>query len=47
MTIPTFKTALIIGAGTGISASLARKFSAAGMKVALASRKDFANLRGS
>ena len=41
MTIPTFKTALIIGAGTGISASLARKFSAAGMKVALASRTVF------
>lgn len=43
MTSPKFKTALIIGAGTGISASLARKLSAAGMKVALASRSPFAN----
>jgi NAD(P)-dependent dehydrogenase (short-subunit alcohol dehydrogenase family) len=33
-----FKTALIIGAGAGISAALARKLSAAGLGVALAAR---------
>jgi NAD(P)-dependent dehydrogenase (short-subunit alcohol dehydrogenase family) len=33
-----FKTALIIGAGVGISAALARGLSAAGLKIALASR---------
>ena len=32
------KVALIVGAGPGLSASLARKFSAEGMKIALASR---------
>jgi len=33
-----FSTALIVGAGPGVSASLARAFSAAGLKVALAAR---------
>ncbi|MEM8752314.1 MAG: SDR family NAD(P)-dependent oxidoreductase [Pseudomonadota bacterium] len=33
-----YKRALIIGAGAGLSASLARRFSAAGMSVALAAR---------
>ena len=32
------KIGLIVGAGTGLSASLARKFSGAGMQIALASR---------
>ena len=36
-TIP-YRTALIIGAGSGISASLARLLSAAGLNVALAAR---------
>ena len=33
-----FKTALIVGAGDGLSASLARLFTTNGMKVALAAR---------
>ena len=33
-----FKTALIVGAGDGLSASLARLFATNGMKVALAAR---------
>ena len=33
-----FRKALIIGAGSGLSASLARKFAAEGMEVALAAR---------
>jgi NAD(P)-dependent dehydrogenase (short-subunit alcohol dehydrogenase family) len=33
-----YQTALIIGAGSGISASLARQLSAAGLKIALAAR---------
>ena len=33
-----FKTALIVGAGTGLSASLARRFATEGIKVALAAR---------
>ena len=33
-----FETALIVGAGSGLSASLARRFAAEGLKVALASR---------
>jgi len=37
MTLP-YKTALIIGAGAGISASLTRALTAAGMQVALAAR---------
>lgn len=35
---PTYKTALIIGAGSGLSASLARLFADKGLSVALASR---------
>ena len=34
----SFKTALIVGAGPGLSASLARRFAAEGMQVALAAR---------
>ena len=34
----TYKSALIVGAGSGLSASLARAFAKAGMKVALAAR---------
>src|SRR2546426_1087802 len=33
-----YQTALIVGAGAGLSASLARAFARAGMKVALAAR---------
>ncbi len=38
MTRIPYKTALIIGAGVGISASLTRMLSDAGLKVALAAR---------
>src|SRR3954467_6886428 len=38
MDIPTYKTALIVGAGQGISASLARLFAKEGLRVALAAR---------
>lgn len=38
MTAIPFKSALIIGAGSGISASLARQLSQAGLRVALAAR---------
>jgi NAD(P)-dependent dehydrogenase (short-subunit alcohol dehydrogenase family) len=38
MTSPQFTTALIVGAGYGLSASLARLFSREGMRVALAAR---------
>ena len=38
MTELPFKTALIVGAGPGISASVARRFAAAGLKVGLAAR---------
>jgi NAD(P)-dependent dehydrogenase (short-subunit alcohol dehydrogenase family) len=38
MSPPTFKTALIVGAGPGLSASLARRFARSGIKVALAAR---------
>jgi len=41
----TAKTALIVGAGAGLSASLTRKMRAAGMKVAIAAR-DVAKLAG-
>jgi short-subunit dehydrogenase len=37
-----YSTALIIGAGTGISASLARRLARAGLKVGLAARNEFA-----
>ena len=39
METPKYKTALIVGAGEGLSASLARLFSREGIKVALAARK--------
>ena len=35
---PTFETALIVGAGRGLSASLARLFAGEGLHVALAAR---------
>jgi len=38
MTDLTNKVALIVGAGSGLSASIARSFAAAGMKIALAAR---------
>src|SRR3954470_7060078 len=38
MDIPTYKAALIVGAGEGISASLARLFAKQGLRVALAAR---------
>ncbi len=38
MDIPTYKTALIVGAGEGLSASLARLFAREGINVALAAR---------
>jgi NAD(P)-dependent dehydrogenase (short-subunit alcohol dehydrogenase family) len=38
MTVVNYRTALIVGAGSGLSASLARAFAKAGMKVALAAR---------
>jgi NAD(P)-dependent dehydrogenase (short-subunit alcohol dehydrogenase family) len=38
MTQPAYKTALIVGAGSGLSASLARLFAKSGIKVALAAR---------
>jgi NAD(P)-dependent dehydrogenase (short-subunit alcohol dehydrogenase family) len=41
----SYKTALIVGAGPGISASLARRLSALGMRVGLAAR-DVAKLKG-
>jgi len=37
-TQPTYKTALIVGAGSGLSASLARALARSGMSVALAAR---------
>src|ERR1700759_3777920 len=39
MELPKYKTALIVGAGEGISASLARLLSSKGLRVALAARK--------
>jgi NAD(P)-dependent dehydrogenase (short-subunit alcohol dehydrogenase family) len=38
MTEPRFSRALIVGAGTGLSAALARRFTRAGMRVGLAAR---------
>src|SRR3954469_16924029 len=38
MEMATYKTALIVGAGEGISASLARLFASHGLQVALAAR---------
>src|ERR1700755_2171440 len=39
METPTYKTALIVGAGEGLSASLARLFARENINVALAARK--------
>jgi NAD(P)-dependent dehydrogenase (short-subunit alcohol dehydrogenase family) len=39
METPKYKTALIVGAGEGLSASLARLFAKQGIRVALAARK--------
>ena len=39
MTETPYRTALIVGAGSGLSASLARLFNKAGMKVALGARR--------
>ena len=39
MEIPKYKTALIVGAGEGLSASLARLFAREGIRVALAARR--------
>ena len=39
MTTPRYETALIVGAGSGLSASLARLFAREGMRVALAARQ--------
>ena len=46
MSAPAYKTALIVGAGSGLSASLARLLSKAGLKLALAARSpdDLADL---
>lgn len=38
MPAPAFRSALIVGAGSGFSAALARRFAAEGMRVALAAR---------
>ncbi len=38
MTSPKYETALIVGVGDGLSASIARRFAREGMKVALAAR---------
>ena len=38
MDIPQYKTALIVGAGEGLSASLARLFTREGLRVAVAAR---------
>jgi len=40
MTEPAYRTALIVGVGAGLSASLARTLTKAGMRVALAARRD-------
>src|ERR1700728_4328399 len=39
MSLMDYKTALIVGVGSGLSASLARLLGTAGMKVALAARR--------
>ena len=39
METPSYKTALIVGAGEGLSASLARWFAREGIRVALAARR--------
>jgi NAD(P)-dependent dehydrogenase (short-subunit alcohol dehydrogenase family) len=39
MVMPDYRTALIVGVGSGLSASLARLFAKSGLKVALAARR--------
>jgi NAD(P)-dependent dehydrogenase (short-subunit alcohol dehydrogenase family) len=39
MVMPDYRTALVVGVGSGLSASLARLFAKAGLKVALAARR--------
>ena len=39
MELPKYKNALIVGAGEGLSASLARLFAREGIRVALAARQ--------
>lgn len=39
MNTPNYERALIVGAGSGLSAALARRFAGAGMQVALAARR--------
>ena len=39
MNTPTYERALIVGAGAGLSAALARRFSGEGLQVALAARQ--------
>ena len=39
MNIPKYERALIVGAGAGLSAALARQFAGAGVQVALAARR--------
>ena len=48
MPAPTYRSALIVGAGAGLSASLARLLAKSGLQVALASRstEDLADLAG-
>jgi NAD(P)-dependent dehydrogenase (short-subunit alcohol dehydrogenase family) len=38
MNPPSYRTALIVGAGSGLSAAIARRFAGAGMQIALAAR---------
>ena len=45
MTLPNFERALIVGAGSGLSASLARLFAREGMQVALAARNPPSSMR--
>ena len=39
MSETTYRTALIVGVGAGLSASVARTFGKAGMRIALAARR--------
>ena len=47
MDVPRHDTALIVGAGQGLSASLARLFAREGMRVALAARRPEQDCRAS
>lgn len=38
MSAPAYRTALIVGAGSGLSAAIARRFASSGMQIALAAR---------